>query len=66
MATISLDSIKAMTVQVDRSGGQGHCWVDVTVSDLPADTAEEIAAEIIDGNTSCRNYVANNGQHYRW
>ena len=54
-------------VQVDRSGGQGHCWQAVNDDDLPANIAEEIAAEIIDGKQeSCDDYTASNGQHYRW
>lgn len=54
-------------VQWDKSGGQGHCWVKAHEFDLPADIREEIAAEIIDGKKDeCSNYVASNGQHYRW
>ncbi len=47
------------------SGGQGHCWR--TPADLPATIEEEIAAEILDGGReTCDDYVASNGQHYRW
>ncbi len=53
-------------VQVDRSG-VGHCWVDVDDDTMPATIAEEIAEEIIDGgHETCEDYVASNGQHYRW
>jgi hypothetical protein len=54
-------------VQYDKSGGQGHCWVNATEDNLPADVQEEIAAEIIDGrHGSVSDYTASNGQHYRW
>lgn len=54
-------------VQIDRSNGQGHCWKPADEIDLPADIREEIAAEIIDGKREhCGDYVASNGQHYRW
>jgi len=54
-------------VQVDRSGGQGHCWVSVDDDSLPAHIADEITGEIIDGHREmCADYVASNGQHYRW
>lgn len=51
----------------DKSGGQGHNWVLADAEAMPADIREEIAAEIIDGNVDeCPDYVAKNGQHYRW
>ena len=51
-------------VYCDESGGQGHCWRNGWI---PADIAEEIAAEILDGGREeCRDYTASNGQHYRW
>mgnify|MGYP000912045063 CR=1 FL=1 len=54
-------------VQIDMSGGQGHCWRSVDDLNCPADIAEEIACEIIDGRReSCDDYIASNGQHYRW
>jgi hypothetical protein len=53
-------------VQVDRSG-VGHCWIDVDDDTMPATITEEIAAEIIDGGReTCDDYIASNGQHYRW
>lgn len=53
-------------VQVDKSG-VGHCWVDVSADDLPADIRVEIECEIIDGGKDdCDDYVASNGLHYRW
>jgi len=34
---------------------------------MPATITEEIAAEIIDGGReTCDDYIASNGQHYRW
>ena len=53
------------TVQIDRSGGQGHCWRVADGIDLPATIAEEIAAEIVDGAETCDRYEATNGQQYR-
>lgn len=54
-------------IQWDHSGGQGHCWRDVAGDDLPANIREEIECEIIDGGKDeCDDYVASNGQHYRW
>jgi hypothetical protein len=54
-------------VQIDASGGQGHCWQDVDDDTCPPSITEEIAAEIIDGGReTCDDYVASNGQHYRW
>ena len=52
------------TIQIDLSGGQGHCWRDA--DELPESVREEIAAEIIDGVEACDDYTASNGQHYRW
>lgn len=65
----NITEIKVMghAIQIDRSGGQGHCWVDATPDECLASTQEEIAAEIIDGkNESREDYTATNGQHYRW
>ena len=60
-------TIQGLTIQHDRSGGQGHCWRTCTMDDVPADIREEIAAEIIDGGQDeCADYTASNGQHYRW
>lgn len=53
-------------VQHDRSG-VGHCWVDRDADDLPADVRLEIEGEIVGGGKdSCEDYLASNGQHYRW
>ena len=53
------------TIQHDRSGGQGHSWADA--ADAPQNIIEEIAAEIIDGGRDeCDDFLASNGQHYRW
>jgi len=59
-------TICGKTIQHDRSG-QGHAWRTIAASDLPANVAEEIAAEIIDSKQeTCSRYVASNGLHYRW
>ena len=65
MKTTWLERMDRIGVQVDRSG-VGHCWQRVWADDLPADVAEEIAAEIADGQHNCDDYVAGNGMHYRW
>ena len=53
-------------VQVDRSG-VGHCWVDVSATDIPANIREEIEGEMIDGDKEeCDDFTASNGLHYRW
>jgi hypothetical protein len=54
-------------VQWDKSGGHGHCWVEITEDTCGADICDEIASEILDGGKeTCSDYVASNGQHYRW
>jgi hypothetical protein len=54
-------------IQFDRSGGQGHCWVNVAADEIPASVREEIEGEVIDGKMdSCSDFVATGGQHYRW
>jgi hypothetical protein len=59
-------NIGGKLVQYDKSG-VGHCWVDSNDTNCPAHIRDEIACEIIDGgNESCDDYVAENGQHYRW
>lgn len=64
MTTIS--ELCGKTIQHDNSG-VGHNWRTIDADDLPANIAEEIACEIIDGKQeTCSNYVATNGQHYRW
>ena len=56
-----------MDIQQDASGGQGHCWRTIAREDIPANIVTEIECEIIDGgNDRCDDYVASNGQHYRW
>jgi hypothetical protein len=56
--------VNGTRVQWDASCGRGHCWRNVAV---PADIAEEIAAEMIDsGQDHCGSYRASNGQFYRW
>jgi hypothetical protein len=53
-------------IQVDRSG-VGHCWVNVSAGDIPANIVLEIECEIIDGGREeCDDFVASNGVHYRW
>ena len=54
-------------IQWDKSNGQGHAWVAADEIDCPASIQEEIAGEIVDGKVkTTRNFVASNGQHYRW
>lgn len=53
-------------IQFDKSS-VGQCWVAADEFNCPADVQEEIAAEIVDGkNDTCDDYIASNGQHYRW
>ena len=67
MKTQEIVNVAGKVISYDKSGGQGHCWVHADAIDCPPDIQKEIAAEIIDGKQdSCRNYVASNGQHYRW
>lgn len=52
-----------------RHDASGHChnWKVVLREEIPANIVEEIEGEIIDGgNDSCDDFVASNGQHYRW
>lgn len=54
-------------VQIDRSGGQGHCWRNVSTDEIPADIREEIEGEMIDGGVeSCEGFRAGDGEVYRW
>lgn len=54
-------------IQWDASEGQGHNWRTKTADEIPADVLQEIEAEIINGEReTCDDYVASNGQHYRW
>lgn len=53
----------APIIQQDLSGGQGHCWQAID-SEHPA--YAEIQDQIADGMDSATDYVAENGQHYRW
>lgn len=60
------NQICGKTIKHDNSG-VGHNWRTIDASDIPANIAEEIAAEILDGNQeTCDRYVATNGLHYRW
>jgi hypothetical protein len=56
------------TIEIDRSGGEGHCWRTVSAaSDVPFDIIEEIEGHILDGGrATCADFVASDGQHYRW
>jgi len=66
--TTTDETVCGKTIQQDMSGGQGHCWRAVAAQqDIPADIVLEIEGEIIDGrNDECDDFVASNGQHYRW
>ena len=58
--------IEGHQVLCDTSGA-GHHWVLADANLMPANIREEIAGEIIDGKVAeCNDYVASNGQHYRW
>jgi len=59
--------IAGRAVQMDASGGQGHYWRDANEDNIPANVRLEIEGEIIDGQRdSADDFVASNGQHYRW
>lgn len=58
--------IDVKSIQYDKSG-VGHCWVAADQENCPADIQGEIAGEIIDGEKDeCGDFLASNGQHYRW
>lgn len=62
MTTATESTILGNTIQHD-SSGVGHAWRTIDARDLPADVAEEIAAEIEDGECDeCDDYVASNEQ----
>lgn len=66
MTTTNESTICGKTIQHDNSG-VGHNWRTIDAQDIPANVAEEIAAEINDGGQDeCSDYVASNGLHYRW
>lgn len=66
MTTTNESLICGKQIQHDNSG-VGHNWRNIDGQDIPANVAEEIAAEIIDGGQDeCADYVASNGLHYRW
>jgi hypothetical protein len=58
--------IEGHQVLWDKSG-VGHNWVLADANSMPANIRQEITGEIIDGKVDeCNDYVASNGQHYRW
>ena len=60
------DYVAGMAIEHDNSG-VGHNWRRISRDDIPAHIVEEIECEIIDGNqTTCSDFVASNGLHYRW
>ena len=66
MSNATETTVCGKQIQHDNSG-VGHNWRNISAADIPANIAEEIAAEIIDGgNESCDDYVASNGLRYRW
>jgi len=66
MKTATESTICGKRIQHDKSG-VGHCWRTVDARDIYSDIAEEIACEILDGGKSeCSDYIATNGEHYRW
>jgi hypothetical protein len=49
------------------ASGVGHAWRNIDRDDIPADIVLEIEGEIIDGGRDyCSDFVASNGEHYRW
>ncbi len=59
-------TVCGLTIQRDASG-VGHAWRNADLDDIPANIVEEIEGEILDGGQdSCTDFVASNGQHYRW
>ena len=64
--TITETTICGKTIKCDASG-RGHAWRVIDASDIPANVVLEIEGEILDGGSeTCDDYVASNGQHYRW
>lgn len=62
-----LSKVCGKTIEIDRSGGEGHCWRTVSRDYVPADIIEEIEGHILDGGrATCADFVASDGQHYRW
>lgn len=62
-----IETVYGSQVQQDLSNGQGHCWRNVAREDIPANVVLEIEGEMIDGGQDeCSDFVASNGQHYRW
>jgi hypothetical protein len=60
------DYVAGMPIEHDNSG-VGHNWRRISRDDIPADVAEEIEGEIIDGKReTCDDFLASNGLHYRW
>ncbi len=58
--------VNGFLIQWDASG-QGHSWRNASVNELPAAVRTEIEGEMIDGGHGARSdFVASNGQHYRW
>lgn len=56
-----------LQIQIDHSGGQGHCWRNIDAGDIGASDLQEIEGEIIDGNNEdCDDFVTSSGTHYRW
>jgi hypothetical protein len=54
-------------VQLDKSGGQGHCWRTIDRDDISADILMELEGEMIDGGKeTCESFRASDGQYYRW
>jgi len=59
-------TVCGLTIKHDPSG-VGHAWRTIDREDIPANIVEEIEGEIIDGTLeSCEDFVASNGQHYKW
>jgi len=53
-------------IQYDNSG-VGHNFRNIDREDIGADIVMEIECEILDGGVDAiDDYIASNGQHYRW
>lgn len=58
--------IRHETIQVDASGGPGHHWLKIGLSELPSAIVEEISAWYIEDKPKAGDEMkASNGQTYR-
>lgn len=64
--TIENGLVVGHQIQIDLSGGQGHCWKNISAEEMGADQAEQIAGEILDGGMEACEDIVICGQHFRW